>query len=543
MTGGWGQRMAGTVATKGEGDRLRAWGRCPPWLSLILIAGLALAVRLVGLSGKSLWVDEADSFYFASQAFADILSRLCDPHPPGYYLLLRSFLAFGHSEFWVRLPSTIAGVLTVPLLAALGRELGVAHGAPGLDRRTGVLASLLLAVAPLHVWYSQEARMYSLVTFLGVCAVYFALRFVRRRRVIDALAYVTVASAALLTDQSAGLPLLLANLAWSGVWLRQRRLRVGQRLWNFAAWVGLQLIVGLSFWLWWSRALYTSLFDTGTLYQVDMVVLVLQRLGLSVPAAGLRSAFLVVALVLVVVGVLMYRLPLRRRWARGHLTAPGRPVPVLALAGVALFALITIASVIPRGFTVKRLVVSLWPTLMLIGAWAMRGLRFKPWLLFAIIAVLLALCVANSLLVPKEPWREVVAAVQQELGPNDELWVDELAVPAFDYYYSGSLERLILRTAHVHECPDRWATGRPGGIANGGRVWVVTRVDPYRNLLSYLPPCVTGEEVWARDWYHVSVRAYKPVLPGEGVSGSGTGPPSWLLAWPSPLDEACYRQE
>ena len=535
--------MAATVSTTTGGDGLRAWRRCPPWLSLTLIAVLALAVRLVGLGGKSLWVDEADSLYFASQAFPDILSRLCDPHPPGYYLLLRAFLACGHSEFWMRLPSAIAGVLTVPLLAVLGRELGVAYGLPGLDWRTGALASLLLAVAPLHVWYSQEARMYSLVTFLGVCAVYFALRFARRRRVIDALAYVIPASAALLTDQSAGLPLLLANLAWGGVWLRRRRPRVGRRLWSFAAWVGLQLIAGLAFWLWWSQALYASLFDTGTLYQVDMAVLVLQRLGLSVTAAGLRSALLGVALVLVAVAVLACCPSALRRWLRRDLLVPGRLLPALAPVGVAMFALITIASVIPRGFTLKRLLVSLWPYLMLIGAWALRELRLKAWLLSALIAVLLILCVANSLLVPKEPWREVVAVVQQELGPTDELWVDELAVPAFDYYYSGSPERLILRTAHVHQCPERWTTGRPGGIADAGYIWVVTRVDPYRNLLCYLPPCVTQEEVWARDWYHVSVRAYKPVLPGEGSPVSGTEPPPWLLAWPSPLDEACYGKE
>ena len=305
----------------------------------------------------------------------------------------------------------------------------------------------------------------------------------------------------------------------------------------------MQLIAGLAFWLWWSQALYASLFDTGTLYQVDMAVLVLQRLGLSVPAADFRSALLVVTLVVVVVAVLVCRPSALRRWLRGHLLVPGRLLPALAPAGVALFALVTIASVIPRGFTLKRLLVSLWPYLMLIGAWALRGLRLKPWLLSALIVVLLVLCVASSLLVPKEPWREVVAVVQQELGPTDELWVDELAVPAFDYYYSGSPERLILRTARVHQCPDRWATGRPGGIANAGYVWVVTRVDPYRNLLSYLPPCVAQEEVWARDWYHVSVRAYKPVLPGEGSPVSGTEPPPWLLAWPSPLDEACYGKE
>ena len=74
-------------------------GSVRSWLIATLITALALAIRLAWLGSKSLWIDEADSVYFASQAFSDILSRLCDPHPPGYYVLLKLFLTFGQSEF------------------------------------------------------------------------------------------------------------------------------------------------------------------------------------------------------------------------------------------------------------------------------------------------------------------------------------------------------------------------------------------------------------------------------------------------------------
>jgi uncharacterized membrane protein len=527
----------------GSGTRDQRGRSAPPWLTITLITALALAIRLAWLGSKSLWVDEADSVYFASHSFPDIFSRLCDPHPPGYYALLRVFLAWGQSEFWVRLPSAIAGTLTVPLLVALGRELDAvfAHNVRSLGHHTAVLASLLLAVAPLHVWYSQEARMYALVTLLGLCAVYLALRFALRRRVGDALAYVLAAIAALYVDQSSALPLLLANVLWGGMWLRQRQL-LGRRGWREpVTWAGLQVVVGIVFWLWWSQALYASLFDTGTLYQLAMMMLVLQRLGVPAALADLRLAFTVGAAVLAAVGVFVYWWSMRRGWMR-------QLVPALAPVVMALFVLVTIGSAIPRGFTAKRLLISLWPYGMLAGAWAMYKLKIARQLMAALVTLSLALSVINAWLVPKEPWREVVATVQQEidLHDTDTLWVDELAVPAFDYYYSGSRERHILRMARLYELSNDFsATGDAGqrDSASGGRVWVVTRVDPYRNLLDYLPASAVQEPVWSRDWHRVSVRAYARTSPGTSPSIPDAAPPSWMLAWPSPVDEDCQEHE
>lgn len=381
--------------------------------------------------------------------------------------------------------------------------------------------------------------MYAMVTALGLCSVYFALRFALRGRMGDALGYLLAASVALYTDQTSVLPLLLANLVRGGLWLRQRQLRTGQSRWELATWAGLQLIVGVAFWLWWSQALYPSLFDTGTLYQLAMIMLVLQRLGLSVSLTGVRWAFAVGVTVLTAVGVLICSLLIKHRRVR-------RLVPSLASAVVALFVLVTIGSVIPRGFTVKRLLVSLLPYGLLISAWAMQELWIKRWMLSALVTFSLALCVINVLLVPKEPWREVVAVVQQEISPNDVLWVDELAVPAFDYYYKGSHERLILRAAYLHEWSNElsnaWNVNQPGS-ANEGYIWIVTMIDPYRNLLNYLPPSLTRKLVWSGDWHRVSVRAYTPALPDTGPTVAGADLPSWILAWPSPVDKACQERE
>jgi hypothetical protein len=77
----------------------------------------------------------------------------------------------------------------------------------------------------------------------------------------------------------------------------------------------------------------------------------------------------------------------------------------------------------------------------------------------------------------------------------------------------------------------------------GGRIWVIVKVDPYRNLLDYLPSSLSENLVWSGNWHHVSVRAYTPILPGAGLLAPNASPPAWLLAWPSPVDEKCQKRE
>jgi uncharacterized membrane protein len=79
----------------------------------------------------------------------------------------------GDSEFAVRFLSLFFGVLTVPLLYALARRLfAPIPGSQGSGQGVGLIAALIAMVAPLYVWYSQEARMYTLITFLLLLSSY-----------------------------------------------------------------------------------------------------------------------------------------------------------------------------------------------------------------------------------------------------------------------------------------------------------------------------------------------------------------------------------
>lgn len=141
------------------------------WLVETLIIFLALVLRVVQLDYQPLWWDEGYSVFFATRDFLTMLARTAvDIHPPFYYALMQIWiLLFGQSVIVLRLLSVAIGVATVPLIYLVGRQL--------FNRRVGLIASLLLAVSPLHVYYSQEVRMYGLLTLfaLGSMALQIAI--------------------------------------------------------------------------------------------------------------------------------------------------------------------------------------------------------------------------------------------------------------------------------------------------------------------------------------------------------------------------------
>jgi mannosyltransferase len=147
-----------------------------PWLPLSLSL-LALAVRLTNLTYHSIWFDEAMSVHWARSSISRIwqvsMNLVEDRLPPLYYLLLHGWrLLFGDGEIAMRLPSVILGVLLVPVIYQLARDL--------FDHRTATLAALLVALNPFLVWYSQEARMYALAALLGALGTWCFVRALSR---------------------------------------------------------------------------------------------------------------------------------------------------------------------------------------------------------------------------------------------------------------------------------------------------------------------------------------------------------------------------
>jgi 4-amino-4-deoxy-L-arabinose transferase-like glycosyltransferase len=138
------------------------------WLTSIIF--LAFALRIARLDFQPLWWDEGWTVYFATSDIPSMVARTAiDIHPPFCYLLLHLWVLFlGSSPFAIRFFSLLVGVLSLPLIFLVARRL--------FNPSVGLLAALVWAVAPFPIYYSQEARMYALVTFLGLLSTLFALQ-------------------------------------------------------------------------------------------------------------------------------------------------------------------------------------------------------------------------------------------------------------------------------------------------------------------------------------------------------------------------------
>ena len=137
-------------------------------MSLVLI--LAFLIRLIALN-QSLWLDEATTANVVRQFdLFGIIPKFSvnDFHPPLYYLFMDLWTnLFGYSEIILRLPSVIFSLLTGWMVYLIGKSLK--------NEELGFWAATLFLFNPLIVYYSQEARMYVLVTFLLTAAFYFFL--------------------------------------------------------------------------------------------------------------------------------------------------------------------------------------------------------------------------------------------------------------------------------------------------------------------------------------------------------------------------------
>jgi hypothetical protein len=138
-------------------------------LGLILAAGAA--VRYLSLAERSLWFDETLSWRLARFPLADVPRLLrTSQHPPLYFVLLHGWIgAFGDSALALRSLSAAGGLAAVLGTYLFVRALlsgplaGPARTAPQTEARWAALVSAtLVALSPLQIRYSWEARMYAL---------------------------------------------------------------------------------------------------------------------------------------------------------------------------------------------------------------------------------------------------------------------------------------------------------------------------------------------------------------------------------------------
>ncbi|MEA2523987.1 MAG: mannosyltransferase [Thermomicrobiales bacterium] len=133
-----------------------------------VVAVLGAGLRLFHLNHLSLWLDEGFTVLYSRLPWDSVLgfNGFYSPHPPLFFSAVKAVSLLVGDQYAARSISVVCGIATLPVFYALTSRL--------LDRRAALVATGVLAISPLNVYYAQEARMYALLVFL-VSLTYLAL--------------------------------------------------------------------------------------------------------------------------------------------------------------------------------------------------------------------------------------------------------------------------------------------------------------------------------------------------------------------------------
>lgn len=145
------------------------------WFSLAGLTVLSAAIMLVDLGRKPLWHDEAFTGYVATRSTSTMFAILAkrEGNMPLYYVMEHVWSSGGTSPLWLRLPSALAVVATIPVTVLIGRRV--------FGNQVALTAGLLLTLNGFLVHYGREARTYGLVTLLAAVTTLFLLEIVNRQ--------------------------------------------------------------------------------------------------------------------------------------------------------------------------------------------------------------------------------------------------------------------------------------------------------------------------------------------------------------------------
>ncbi|HWO17058.1 MAG TPA: glycosyltransferase family 39 protein [Solirubrobacterales bacterium] len=181
------------------------------------LTALGVAVRFASLDLQSYHHDEViTAARVIPGSFGQMLHEVkaSESNPPLYYVLAWGWAkAFGNGEVALRSLSALFGAATVPVGYLIGRELA--------GRRAGLIAAALLAVNPMLIWYSQEARSYALLVFFGVLALFFFARALNTWRGSDLALWALASALALCSHYFAGIAIAI-EAVWLAAVLRSR---------------------------------------------------------------------------------------------------------------------------------------------------------------------------------------------------------------------------------------------------------------------------------------------------------------------------------
>jgi mannosyltransferase len=375
---------------------------------LLILALLSLAgafLRLWHLGMQSLWLDEGATAALARASWQHFLWVWWHGEASLqtiYFLLMRGWVHGGLSEAWLRLPSAAFGIASIPVLYVVARRF---MGVPA-----ALAAAALLTFSPAHIYFSQEARGYTLGILLTLFATWSFVLAVERDRPRDWALWTVFGIAAFYTHYFAAL--VLVAQAASLFFLRSRA--PWRRFLVWGAIIFLFAIPGLSYPL---RA------SPENLYFVWMPRATAKEIWHLAMFFGGSGGKVALALGLWIAGtVAIFR---SRRAAEPNAFWHGMLVLLWAILPAAILALVSLREPL---FLQRYMVFSLPAAILLaaLGAAFLRRWRLGFLLVTALCASSLP-SIVKQYAKPRDDWRGATNAMLSSAAPGD-------AVVFFPFY-------------------------------------------------------------------------------------------------------------
>jgi len=426
------------------------WTRNQAVLIVLTLMLLGASLRLYNIDANSFNNDEVFSIWLAGHDPAYIVQFTTVggwdvTNPPFHYVLLHAFLRIGEQPLVVRLPSVVAGALTVWLTFRLAVFL--------FDLPVATLSAFLMAVAPLHVALSRVGRAHVLASLLVLFSLYFfaRLRFRKGRR-WDWVGLVVSTAAALWTFYTTFLVVLFENACTALLWLQRRLSRPMLVRWFVSQVVlGILVLAALLSALtevpgerhtWLPRPGLQSLVKTAIFFSTG---------DPSYGPIGLTPARILSLIAIVGICMLGLWLFFQRGYHR-RLDDEGRRVLFVVGAFVIPWATVFAISQV-RPIYQERYLLFLMPPLFILFAWILIHARHR--IISALILLALISLTGSALHVyytepSGEQWREAIAYMRPAYQSDDLVVISpgHYARP-FAYYFYGSFPPDLATLAYM----------------------------------------------------------------------------------------------
>jgi mannosyltransferase len=449
------------------------------FLILSIIVCLAGLVRWYHIGAQSLWIDELYSATYAKMNFSDLFLNLKgELNPPLYFLLLHYWVIwFGYSETALRAMSLAFGILTIPMIFTVAKEL--------FTPLTGLISALILSLSRFHIYFSQEARSYSLMGLLTLVSFYFLIKLIKENNArLDEVGYILVNSLLLYTHSACVFIVITQNCIWFVMKIFKRTSLPARR------WMLYQVLSLVLFIPWLTIELHQfqvlqgkNIYGYPTFYGI---------LNTFYQYSG--SFFLLFVFFLIILIGIYPRL--RKNTVPEQLTLSTKTAFLWIWVGLPILTPFILSQFVSPIYTARNTLSAAFGFYILIAV-SLTPIRNK--IMTSLLILVIFLSSAQNLItyyntLDKEQWREVIDYVDLNAQAGD---IISVSVPAYDYYNKRSD---IVRVDELSELASQPKE------ASAPQLWVINSSDEAPGILQTQKGSFAFKQ--KQDFFRVSVSLY-----------------------------------